>query len=85
MRKREPILIYMGILSSLCGGSKGPTRLAQSCNINYGRLAGFTKPLLDKGLLSSKLQEGQEVFSITEEGYRIYEDWLEVWRRLPSE
>jgi hypothetical protein len=29
--------------------------------------------------------DGLEVFSISDEGYRLYKDWLEIWRRLPLE
>ena len=73
----------MEILSSLCGGPKGPTRLAQACNVNFGRLPGFTEPLESKGLILRRLEQGQEVFSITPEGYKVYGEWLEVWRKLP--
>ena len=83
MKKREPVLIFMEVLATLSSGPRGPTRLAQACNINYGRLENFTRPLLDRRLITTSTNEGQEVLSITEEGYRVYMDWLEVWRRLP--
>ena len=73
----------MEILSSPCWWLQGTNEAGAVVQHHYGRLAGFTKPLLDKGLLSSKSTEGQEVFSTTEDGYRTYRDWLEVWRRLP--
>ncbi len=85
MKKRESMVIYMEILASLFGGPKGPTRLAQACNINYGRLEGFTGPLVDKGLVSVSKAEGQDVYSITGEGYKVYSEWLEIWRKLPLE
>ena len=83
MKKREPVLIQMEILASLFASPKGPTRLAQACNVNYGRIGNFTKPLRDKGLVRSEVVDGQEVFSISDEGYKVYHDWLEIWRRLP--
>ena len=83
MGKREPVLIHMEILASLFESPKGPTRLAQACNINYGRIANFTGPLLQKGLIRTEAREGQEVFVITDEGYALYKQWLEIWRRLP--
>ncbi len=83
MKKREAVLIYMELLSSLLDGPKGPTRLAQACNVNYGRIEGFTGPLLRKGLIRSAATDGQETFSITEEGARVYEEWLGIWRKLP--
>ena len=73
----------MEILSSLIAEPKGPTRLAQACNVNYGRIEGFTAPLVLRGLIRKGVQDGQEVFVITEEGFKVYRDWLEIWRRLP--
>jgi predicted transcriptional regulator len=85
LKKREPILIQMEILASLFASPKGITRLCQSCNINPGRVESFTGPMLAKGLIRSEIMDGLEVFSITEEGYKLYRDWLEIWRRLPLE
>ena len=73
----------MEILASLFVSPKGPTRLAQSCNIQFGRLEGYTSALLKKGLIRDEAIEGQQVYSITEEGYNLYKAWLEIWRRLP--
>jgi predicted transcriptional regulator len=83
LTKREPVLIYMEILATLISGPRGPTRLAQACNLNYARMERFAKPLLEKGLIRLVRVEGQEGFAVTDEGYRVYNDWLEVWRRLP--
>ncbi len=83
MKKREPILIHMEILASLFSSPKGPTRLAQACNVNYGRIGGFTDALKEKGLIMTRDIDGQEVFAITDEGYSLYKEWLEIWRRLP--
>ena len=83
MRKRDPTLIFMDILSSLMEGPKVPTRLAQACNINYTRLEGFAQPLLEKGLIVKQRLDGQDAYAITKEGSSLYHDWLEIWRRLP--
>ncbi len=82
MKKREPILIQMEVLASLFASPKVVTRLAQSCNVNMSRMGSFTQPLLAKGLIASRTVDGQEVLSITDEGYRLYKDWLEIWKRL---
>jgi predicted transcriptional regulator len=73
----------MEILASLYASPKVITRLGQSCNVNMSRIASFTEPMLVRGLIRKQFVEGQEVFSISEEGYRLYKDWLEIWRRLP--
>jgi len=83
LKRRDPILIHMEILASLFASPKGPTRLAQSCNIQFGRLETFTSALLRKGLIRVETTGGQQVYSVTEEGYSLYKAWLEIWRRLP--
>lgn len=85
LKKREPILIHMEILASLFDSPKSLTRLAQACNVNFGRIDRFTEPLMAKGLVKIAESEGLKLYSITEEGYRVYTDWLEIWRRLPLE
>jgi DNA-binding PadR family transcriptional regulator len=46
------------------------------CRISRG-------PLLAKGLVESVTVDGEQRFSITDAGYKLYKDWLEIWRRLP--
>ena len=82
MKKREPMVIQMEILASLFASPKGVTRLCQSCNVNIARIGALMEPLLAKGFVKSGVVDGNEVFSVTDEGYRLYRDWLEVWRRL---
>ena len=83
MKRREPTAIFMDLLTALFDGPKVATRLAQSCNLNYGRLDNFTDPLLAKGLIRKDSQDGVVLFAITEAGYKLYQDWLGVWKRLP--
>ena len=82
MKKREPIHIQMEILASLFASPKVVTRLAQSCNVIKSRMSVLLGPLLARGLVTSQAVEGQEVLSITDAGYRLYSDWLEIWKRL---
>ena len=82
MKKRETIVIQMEILASLFASPKVVTRLAQSCNVNLARMGSYSGPMLAKGLIKKETRDGQEVYSITEGGYQLYKDWLEVWRRL---
>jgi predicted transcriptional regulator len=85
LRKREPILIRMEILASLFASPKVITRLCQSCNINPGRIENFVRPMVAKGLVRTQTVDGLEMFFISDEGYKLYKDWLEIWRRLPLE
>ena len=82
MKKREPIVIQMEILASLFASPKVVTRLCQSCNVNIARVGALMEPLLAKGFVRSETVEGNEVYSVTDEGYRLYKDWLEIWRRV---
>ncbi len=82
MKKREPLVIQMEILASLFASPKVVTRLCQSCNVNVARIGALMQPLLAKGFVKSEIVDGNEVYSVTDDGYRLYNDWLEVWRRL---
>jgi predicted transcriptional regulator len=79
---RDTIVVQMEILSSLFASPKGVTRLAQSCNVNTGRINALLEPMLAKGLVRRESVNDQEVLAITQEGYNLYKDWLEVWRRI---
>ena len=83
MTKREPILIQMEILASLFASPKVITRLAQSCNVNMSRIGSLVDPMLAKGLVTRKTGDGQDLYFITDDGYRLYNDWLQIWKRLP--
>ena len=72
----------MEILASLFATPKVVTRLCQSSNVNIARIGALLEPLLAKGFVRSETMDGNEVFSVTDDGYRLYKDWLEVWRRL---
>ena len=83
MDRREPSAIYIDILANLIEGPRGPTKLAQACNINYVRLASFTDRLLEKGLIRKETVDQQEVLAATEQGYEVYRNWSELRKRLP--
>jgi predicted transcriptional regulator len=82
LKQRDNILIQMEILASLFASPKILTRICQSCNINMSRVDALIGPLISHGLVRREVVEGREVYSITDEGYRLYKDWLEVWRKL---
>lgn len=75
----------MEILASLFESPKVITRLSQSCNVNMARIESFTGPMLANGLIRAQNVDGRELFTISDEGYRLYKDWLEIWRRLKLE
>lgn len=83
MKRREPIMIYMAILAALFDGPRVPTQLAQACNVNFARIGEFLRTLEERGLIRSSFREGHDVYAITDDGFRLYHDWLKVWSRLP--
>jgi len=82
LKQRDNILVQMEILASLFASPKILTRICQSCNINMSRIEALMAPLISHGLVRTEVIDGREVYSITDEGYRLYKDWLEVWRKL---
>ena len=82
MTQRDNILVQMEILATLFASPKVLTRICQSCNVNMTRIDGLLGPLLANGLVESRMVDGKEVFSITVDGYKLYKDWLEIWRKL---
>jgi predicted transcriptional regulator len=83
LKNRESMLVHMEILASLFASPKGPTRLSQACNINSGRIGDYTDALLAKKLIRAEIMDKREVYFITQEGLQVYNDWLEIWKRLP--
>ena len=82
MKQRDNILVQMEILASLFASPKILTRICQACNVNMSRIEPLLGPLVSHGLVRSEVVEGRDVYSITDEGFRLYKDWLEVWRKL---
>ncbi len=75
----------MEILASLFASPKLLTRLCQSVNLNVSRTERYLDPLVAKGLVSRSSVDGKGEYSITPEGFRLYKDWLDIWRRLSLE
>jgi predicted transcriptional regulator len=82
LKRRANIIIYMEILALLREEARGPTRLAQACNLSFDRLIAFIKLLEAKNLVRSDLQDGHELYYITTDGNQLYQDWMKVWEKL---
>jgi len=82
LKQRDNILVQMEILAALFASPKILTKICQSCNINMARVDALLGPLISHGLVSTEVIDGREVYSITNEGYALYKEWLEVWRKL---
>ena len=83
MKHRSNLLTFMEILGALAEGPRLPTKLAQTCNINYARLGEFTGPLEGMGYIRKELVDGHEVFTVTGEGLKIQEEFERLRARFP--
>jgi predicted transcriptional regulator len=77
--RRNKLTTAMEILAALREGPLNPSRLAQRCNINYGRLDEELRPIEAVGWVSMKTTGGQDVYSLTQEGLRTYQEYEVLW------
>lgn len=75
-RRREDVTIYMEILACLDEGPKGPTRLAQACNLNYASLNRFIPALEGRSYIAKSTSLGRESLAITVEGHQLVREWM---------
>lgn len=69
----------MEVLAALREGPLSPSRIAQRCNINYGRLAEMMAPLRANGWVATDNAGGQEVHSLTDAGLQTYLRYELLW------
>lgn len=81
MIRRNDLVTAMELLAALRESNLNRSRLAQQCNINYGRLEHYVGRLLGAGWIAKQGTEGQEVFALTERGL----DTLVQYLRLSNE
>lgn len=84
MIRRNQFVTSMEILAALREGPMSRSRLAQACNINYGRLDEFLAPLEEMAVVKKESAEKQELLSLTEEGLRFCHEWEALWNRFQS-
>ncbi len=82
MKKRERTLIIMEILSVLCEGPKGPTRLAQSVGVSFDAFLDYVRDIESRGFVTRSAVEGHEMYAISPEGMRLLFDWQRIWERI---
>ena len=68
----------MEVLAALREGPLNPSRLAQRCNINYGRLRPTIEALLAAGWITIEKTESQEVHTLTERGLECLVQYLNM-------
>jgi predicted transcriptional regulator len=83
LKNRSNLLTFMEILGALAEGPRLPTKLAQACNINYGRLGEFTGPLESMGYIRKDMVDGHEVFTVTGDGLKIQGEFERLRSKFP--
>ena len=71
----------MEVLAALREGPLSPSRLAQRCNINYGRLADTLAPLQANGWIAKETVGSLEVHTLTQEGLETYLKYQLLWNQ----
>jgi predicted transcriptional regulator len=69
----------MEVLAALREGPLRTSRLAQRCNINYGRLDDVLQPLEANGWIAKEVAGNQEVRRLTQEGLQTYLRYESLW------
>jgi predicted transcriptional regulator len=77
--RRNTLATAMEVLAALREGPLSPSRLAQRCNINYGRLGDTLGPLEANGWIVTETTGGQEVHVLTQEGLQTYLRYELLW------
>jgi predicted transcriptional regulator len=71
----------MEILAALREGPLVPSRLAQRCNINYGRLEDELEPLIRNGWVVKDSTGDQNLRKLTQEGLKTYLSYETLWNK----
>jgi predicted transcriptional regulator len=77
--RRSKLATAMEVLAALREGPLNPSRLAQSCNINYGRLEDELRPISALGWISMETTGGQDIYVLTQQGLQTYQKYEGLW------
>ena len=84
MVRRNPFATAMEVLAALREGPLSPSRLAQRCNINYGRLDETLAPLRANGWIAHQKAGSQDVHALTDKGLSVLLQYLTLWNEYQS-
>ncbi|HUI01209.1 MAG TPA: winged helix-turn-helix domain-containing protein [Nitrososphaerales archaeon] len=79
MIRRSRLAIGMEILAALSEGPLNSSRLAQRCNINYGRLDEDLKPILALGWVTKEISGAHDLHKLTDAGLKALTQYLVLW------
>jgi predicted transcriptional regulator len=81
-RKRDRLSIVLDILEELSKEPQNPTKLATAVNMPYDRLKKLLDELVERGLITYREQSKFRIYSLTAEGYKVYEELKKVKKIL---
>jgi len=81
-RKRDRLSILFDILKALSEEPQNPTKLATLVNMPYDRLKKILDELVEKGLLQYEDQGRVRIYSLSQEGLRVYEELKRIRKVL---
>ena len=81
MIRRNTLATAMELLAALREGPLSPSRLAQRCNINYGRLGDVLEPLEANGWIAKEGKDANnpEALTLTRDGLQTYLRYESLW------
>jgi predicted transcriptional regulator len=83
--RRNTLTTAMEVLAALREGPLSPSRLAQRCNINYGRLGDVLEPLEANGWIAKEGDDhNQEALTLTKDGLQTYLRYESLWNEYQS-
>ncbi len=79
---RSRARIYADILNSILkeGGKSGPTHILLGANLSYDRLVKHLGQLVDLGLITEEMDNGDKVYKLTAKGAAFLQEFAKVER-----
>ena len=77
---RSKTRIYADILDSLLrrGGKSGPTHILLGANLSHDRLVKHLNQLVELGLISEDVDNGDKIFKLTDRGRKFIVEFVKV-------
>jgi predicted transcriptional regulator len=77
---RSKTRIYADILDSLLrrGGKSGPTHILLGANLSHDRLTKHLTQLIELGLISEDVDNGDKIFKLTDKGRKFIIEFVKV-------
>ena len=77
---RSKTRIYADILESILrrGGKSGPTHILLGANLSHDRLTKHLTQLIELGLISEDVENGDKIFKLTDKGRKFIIEFVKM-------